>query len=286
MNGIERAWAECLAHMAAAGREAAQPLIGTCAGREVLGRGAGGDRTLEIDRAPEDAICRVLAEDAPAPYRLVSEEAGFVGDTSAPWVIVIDPLDGSLNAKRGLEPFCASLAAADGDTIGDVRVAHVEDYTRGHVFRAVRGEGLLSNQPDPARFADRRVEMMFLEAGRPDRHRFAYRQLISISSGEATADMRVRQIGSLALSLCYVAMGVGDLLVAAVGARSVDLAAGLLILRETGGGAVGFDGQDLCGQPLDLDRRQPFVAWRKGLDGSEIAGRAMSLQRCASIDCD
>ncbi len=91
-------------------------------------------------------------------------------------------------------------------------------------------------------------------------------------------DMRVRQIGSLALSLCYVAVGIADVLVAAVRSRSVDIAAGLLILDEAGGGAATLSGDDIRLQPLDLEKRCAFVAWRAGLDGAEIIKRARSLE--------
>ena len=91
--------------------------------------------------------------------------------------------------------------------------------------------------------------------------------------------MRIRQIGSLALSLCYVAAGVADMLIAAVRSRSVDVAAGLLILAEAGGGAVGLDGQDLWAQPLDLEKRSAFVAWRAGLDGEEVVALSRGLER-------
>ena len=114
-------WLACAADMAVAGKAAAAPLYGTAAGRESLGVGAGGDDTLEIDQACEVAIRQVLAEEAPAPYRLVSEEAGIVGPAEAPWTVVVDPVDGSLNAKHGLQPFGASIAIAHGGHAGRSR---------------------------------------------------------------------------------------------------------------------------------------------------------------------
>jgi len=292
MTGEERIWLECVARMAAAGKTAAQGLFGMATGRVELGRGAGGDRTLELDRACEAAILQQLREEAPFAYSLVSEEAGVSGPEDAPWRVVVDPLDGSLNAKRGLEPFAASIAVADGATLGDVRIAYVEDYTRPRVFSAVRGEGLLSPGPGGAeggaiggssfggcRYETDLVEIVLFEAGRPDRHHFRYHELSAMGAVGCTRDMRIRQIGSLALSLCYVALGIADMLVAAVGSRSVDLAAGVLILREAGGGAVTLTGEDILQQPLDLERRSPFVAWRAGLDEDEILYRSRQLRR-------
>jgi myo-inositol-1(or 4)-monophosphatase len=312
MTGEEQAWLECAARMAAAGKEAAQGLFGMASGRVVLGRGAGGDRTLELDRACEEAILRVLSEQSPFAHSLVSEEAGVSGSVEAPWRVVVDPLDGSLNAKRGLEPFAASIAVADGDTLGDVRIAYVEDYTRPRVFSAVRGQGLLSLGAAPGSAAGGTasaeaaavqppggasgsfggcrgdsdlVEVVLFEAGRPDRHHFRYRELSAMGAVGCSGDMRIRQIGSLALSLCYVASGVADMLVAAVCSRAVDLAAGILILREAGGGAVTLTGQDILQQPLDLERRSPFVAWRAGLDEDEILHRSRQLRHELLGDC-
>lgn len=303
MSTVEGRWLACAAHMAQAGKEAALPLHGTAAGRVPLGRGAGGDRTMEIDSACEIVIHRVLAAEAPGPYRLVSEEAGVSGPADAPWRVVVDPLDGSLNAKRGLEPFCASIAVADGPLLRDVKVAYIEDYVRPHAFAAIKGAGLLRLVPSPSpgatsaapqaggglrltatplqtdasRFTSGVVELVLLEAGRPDRHHFRYQDLSAMGAAGRSQDMRVRQIGSLALSLCYVATGIADILVAAVRSRSVDVAAGLLILKEAGGGAATFDGDDIFLQPLDLEKRCGFVAWRSGLDAAEVLHHARVL---------
>jgi myo-inositol-1(or 4)-monophosphatase len=276
----ERTWLDCTALMAAAGKEAAQRLYGTASGRLALGRGAGGDRTLEIDRACETAMLEVLRHEALFPYSLVSEESGACGPEEARWRVVVDPLDGSLNAKRGLEPFSASIAVADGLTLADVRVAYVEDYTRPRVFSAVKGAGVLSPAAGPGggplghgadslghaageterpssfegcRYESDLVEIVLLEAGRPDRHHFSFHDLSVMGAVGCSRDMRIRQLGSLALSLCYVATGKADMLIAAVRARSVDLAAGLLILAEAGGGAATLTGEDIWHHPLDLE---------------------------------
>jgi myo-inositol-1(or 4)-monophosphatase len=292
MTREERMWLECAARMSAAGKQGVQGLSGTARGMAVLGKGAGGDRTLEVDKACETAMLRVLQEEAPFPYSVVSEEAGVSGLPDAPWRLVIDPLDGSLNAKRGLEPFAASIAVADGDTLGDVRVGYIEDYTRPRAFGAVKNSGVLSpgtvaiGTPGevalPSVGACRQgdlVEIVLFEAGRPDRHHFRYHDLSAIGAVGCSRDMRIRQIGSLALSLCYVATGIADMLVAAVRSRSVDIAAGLLILREAGGGAATLTGDDILQQPLDLEKRSPFVAWRAGLDEEQILYRSRQLRR-------
>jgi len=295
LTSEEIRWLECAARMGRAGAAEAQPLHGTQAGRAFIGRGAGGDRTMQIDLACENAMVEVLRRDAPAPFSLVSEELGYAGAEDAPWRVVLDPLDGSLNAKRGLKTFAASIAIADGGRMADVRIAHVDDYVHSETFTAVRGAGLLqlavedsrieSEFTDESRFETDSIEVLLLEAGRPDRHDFPYQDLRKISGSNTGADMRVRQIGSLALALCYVAVGVGDVLLAAVQSRSVDVAAGLLILQEAGGGAASLSGGNLMEQPLDLEKRCAFVAWRRGLDGEEIVRRAREVPGFALDKC-
>ena len=296
MTPDEQRWLDCAVRMSAAAKRAAAPLYGTAEGRVALARGAGGDRTLEIDRACESAMIEVLEKEAPAPWSLVSEELGIVGPEDAPWRVVIDPLDGSLNAKHGLEPFGSSIAVAKGPTLADVTVGYIEDYTRPRCFAAVKGAGLVAaGGPPPGgataaadappatldarRFESDLVEVVFLEAGTPDRHSFDYHDLAAVGTLGQKGDMRIRQIGSLALSLCLVAVGVADVLVARVRSRSVDVAAGLLILAEAGGGAVALTPEELMAQPLDLEKRSAFVAWRAGLDESEMVSRSSELRK-------
>src|SRR5918998_6467630 len=72
--------------------------------RETGTRGEGGDRTLRIDAAAEDVVFAELQtlHDAGARFTAVSEERGVVDFCDSDRLVVIDPIDGSLNAKRGL----------------------------------------------------------------------------------------------------------------------------------------------------------------------------------------
>ena len=78
----------------------------------VVGAGMGGDETTAIDAAAERVI---LARLEGPDRRIVSEEIGIRGEGR--WTIVVDPIDGSLNAKRGLPFFSLSIAVADGETM-------------------------------------------------------------------------------------------------------------------------------------------------------------------------
>src|SRR3982750_4080672 len=107
----------------------------------VVGQGLGGDETTAIDKAAEDAIVARLR--AAGDVTIVSEEAGRIGSGAA--LVVVDPIDGSPNAKRGLPLFAVSIAVADGETMGDVHFAYVYDFGSGEEWVARRGEGAMVN---------------------------------------------------------------------------------------------------------------------------------------------
>jgi hypothetical protein len=81
----------------------------------------GGDDTTAIDGAVEAAVIARL-DASGLEFTLVSEELGRRGDGTGVWV-VLDPIDGSINAKRGLPFFSLSIAIAEGGTMDDVASA-------------------------------------------------------------------------------------------------------------------------------------------------------------------
>src|SRR5919201_6140342 len=110
-------------------------------------RGEGGDRTLEIDALAEEAVFAELRGlyDAGARFTVVSEERGTVDFGGDGVVVVIDPIDGSLNAKRRLPHHAISIAVADGPTMADVAFAYVYDYGPREEWVARRGGGAMLN---------------------------------------------------------------------------------------------------------------------------------------------
>ena len=74
---------------------------------------------------------------------IVSEEIGYRGEGR--YKVVVDPIDGSQNAERGMPYFCLCVAVADGDTVGDVFFGYVFDFGANEEWVAMRGEGALLN---------------------------------------------------------------------------------------------------------------------------------------------
>ena len=231
--------------------------------RETGSRGHGGDRTLVIDQSAEQVVLAELDGLSAEGHRFTaySEEQGEV-DYGDPGVrVIIDPIDGSLNAKRGIPHYALSIAVADGDTMADVVFAYVYDFGPDEEWWARRGEGawLGDQQLDPTteerRGRDGRLEVLGIESADP-------RWVAASIEGLVESSYRLRALGTIAASLCQVAAGRFDAMLSLRSARGVDSAAGQLIVREAGG-HVSFP---LCshplGAPLDVTPSSPVVAAR------------------------
>lgn len=220
------------------------------------GVGKGGDKTLVIDARAEDLFFAELDKEAEAgaSFVAISEERGEIsfGD-GGPTHVVIDPIDGSLNARRMIPSHSFSVAVASGTTMADVDFGYVYDFGANEEFVAVRGEGasLNGDHIEVAPEGDT-LELVGLEAARPEMTLPA----LSAMKGHV---YRLRCIGSIAITGVYVAAGRLDGMLNLRNCRSVDAAACQLIIRE-GGGAVTFGDGELSDAGLDLDARYPIAA--------------------------
>jgi myo-inositol-1(or 4)-monophosphatase len=267
--GAARAATEELRGVLAAAPTTAQRAV------ETGTRGEGGDRTLEIDAAAEAAVIRQLEalHAGGARFAAVTEERGRVDfgfDPDAPVLVVVDPLDGSKNAKRGLPHHALSLAVADGDTMADVAFGFVHDLGPDEEWVARRGEGaLLNGVPLDPGVGERRVggklELLGIESADP-------RWVRESADALEGAAHRLRAVGAIAVSLCQVAAARLDGMVTLRRCRAVDVAAGQLIVREAGG-VVAFTSCDSpLGAPLAvMEPVSPIVAARSEAGLAELA---------------
>jgi myo-inositol-1(or 4)-monophosphatase len=183
---------------------------------------------------------------------IVSEEVGILGNGSTR--VVIDPIDGSLNAKRGIGFFAVSIAVASGPTMGDVDFGFVHDFGTGEEWTATRGEGArLDGTPLDGDPPKQRIEILAFEA------------TLTASVAEKAAAVvdlayRLRIMGSLALSLCHLAAGRIDAVCSLKPARAVDIAAAQLLVRERGLAIDLPDAPPFATAPLDVEGRSRVVA--------------------------
>jgi myo-inositol-1(or 4)-monophosphatase len=220
------------------------------------GVGEGGDRTLAIDRRCEDAVFVELDALAAqgASFVAVSEERGEVAfGSGGPARVVIDPIDGSLNARRTLPSHSLSIAVASGDSMAAVEFGYVFDFGAGEEFVARRGAGAtLGGEPLGVASDADKLELLGVEAAEPER---------ALAALEALAGKvyRLRVVGSIAITAAYVGAGRLDAMLSLRPCRSVDAAAAQLIVREAGG-QVSFGDLALDQAPLGLDARYPIAA--------------------------
>ncbi len=228
----------------------------TTADREPeVGTGMGGDETIAIDAAAETAVVEVL-EQLEEDFTLVSEELGekTFGAAPASLRVVLDPIDGSLNAKRGIPFFSLSLAVADGGTMGDVEFGYVYDFGTSEEWTATRGGGAFVNgEPLGAVRPKDRIEILSFEATTTAEVADKAAELVGTA-------YRLRIMGSLAISLCHLAAGRVDAVCSLKPARSVDIAAGQLLVRECGLAIDLFEAPPFAAAPLDLVGRSRVVA--------------------------
>ena len=216
----------------------------------VLGTGEGGDETTAIDQAAEDAI---VARFRGTGATLVSEELGVLEGSDT--VVVIDPIDGSLNAKRGIQFFSLSIAVASGPTMGDVHFGFVHDFGTGEEWSARRGEGAwLNGEPLSSAPPQGGLELLVMEATSTDLVADGAPKLVGVAK-------RLRIMGSTAISLCHLAAARVDGVCTLKPTRSVDIAAGQLLCSEMGVALELFDSEEpYDAAPLDLGKRSRLAA--------------------------
>jgi len=256
MDVLSADWTGICRRIVAAQRAIFEEVAGIEARTVYEGVGKGGDRTLVIDRRCEDAVFTELEGLAGegASFVAVSEERGEVHfGEGGPARVVIDPIDGSLNARRTLPAHSLSIAVASGPSMADVGFGYVYDFGAGEEFVARRGDGAtLDDAPIEVGEDREKLELLGLEAAEPGR---ALEALGAI----AGKVYRLRVVGSIAITAAYVAAGRLDAMLSLRPCRSVDAAAAQLIVREAGG-RVAFGDLPLEQAGLGLEARYPIAA--------------------------
>jgi len=213
-----------------------------------IGIGADGTVTKYVDKIAEDAAINLL-EKSKSKVNLLSEEVGFL-DRGRKYTFVLDPIDGTRNAYRGI-PFYAVSLAVGKSGMSDVEYGIVKNIPTGDVFVAEKKHGAFFNNkcimiPDlPAKDT-----ISSLALGK---------NFDALTLSLAKKDI-VRSLGSASLEMCMVAIGALDFYV--VGReylRVTDIAASALIIREAGGIVTNIDGEQLD-MSLSLDDRTSVIA--------------------------
>ena len=213
-----------------------------------IGIGADGTPTKYVDKLAEDVAINFL-EKSKVKVNILSEEAGYL-DFGGEYTFVLDPVDGTRNAYRGIPFYSVSLGIGKS-TLSDIEYGIVKNIPTGDVFVAEKNQGAFLNNKHIA----------VPEA--PDKELLSSLTLginfDKVTLSLATKD-KVRSLGSASLEMCMVAIGALDFYV--IGKeylRVIDIAASTLILREAGGIVTNILGEQLD-MPLSLDERTSVIA--------------------------
>jgi myo-inositol-1(or 4)-monophosphatase len=224
-------------------------------GKVALGKGAGGDRTFPVDKWAEDIIIAELeqAHRQGEAFTLISEEAGVRRFGDGTKIVLVDPIDGSNNAKNGVPFFATAIALLNGDKLSDLAVGYVINLAVEDEFWAIRGQGAYKNGLPIRTPATDVITIVAYEASNPAKDIPRIFPLIAQAK-------RTRCFGSTALDLAYLASGAISVFATATASRTFDYAAGLLILKEADGVITDLEGTSLENIVVGLERTVPLLA--------------------------
>ena len=210
------------------------------------------------DIAADEAALAVLTASGMA---VLSEESGRTGEAASGLVAVIDPVDGSTNAARGIPWFATSICVVDSD---GPWVALVVNQASGRRYEAIRGQGALRDgEPVEASGQTALDRSVIALSGYPPRY-LGWRQY--------------RALGAAALDLCAVADGTLDAYVdCGLSGHGVwDYLGGLLVCTEAGATIADAGGRELLVME-HAERRAPVAASTSELLESLLAARRLAF---------
>lgn len=226
-------------------------LAGTARASTQMGRGAGGDMSRRIDLVAEKTVIDLLKK-RKVQATIIGEECGRIEGKKG--YVIMDAIDGTTNAVRGIPFYCCSLAYATDFKLTTVTDAAIIDLARGDLYYASKGKGAFlngkrivakkSSPPDPTIGIN-------VSGVKPS----VVERLAPII---ADAD-HTRQFGANALEMCFLARGLLDAYVDLRGKiRPTDIAAGYLIAKEAGARVYSDNGSALESD-LDVKTRLSYV---------------------------
>ncbi len=264
-------------------RERVLPFLGSHAGREAAGAGAGGDVTFAVDAEAEAFLAEFVAERAPR-MAFYSEDRGLVAADAATHVLVVDPIDGTRPAMAGLESACVAVALAPLDdaepTMADLQVGCVVEIKSGDWFFAVRGEGVRSTRP-VALSPGLEVGRMFWSYGFRGRPARAVVEVLGELIDASSVGGGTFELGSQAFSMTRIVTGQLDAVIE-VGSRIVDEVPGMRseFERVGGGEILNNSPYDLAAPWLCLREAGGVVSdgWGEPLDHHRLLGSGHQFQ--------
>ena len=201
---------------------------------KVVGRAYYGDESVLMDVMADETV-RVVVDRFFDDYTYISEESGIIEKGKGVPYILIDPLDGSTNAKRGLSHFCTAIAIAEGPKFEDIIASGIIEHRIGERVWGLKGivyDGW--RRARPSNRTDLENSMIFVDSKfrsnpeNPEGYLAVFR-----------STKYPRMVGAAAWEIALVASGRAEAVVAYPGSlRTFDCFPSLFLLKEAGGKAL------------------------------------------------
>lgn len=238
-------------------------IIGTVDGNKKFNRGAGGDISRRIDLDAEKAVINTLKRHNFNPT-IIGEECGIIQGKDG--FLIMDAMDGTMNASRGIPFYCCSLAYSTDFRLSSVVDAAVIDLSIGDIYYASREKGAFWNEDRICAGQNK------IRNNGSSEQNFLQDMMIGMNISGISEDtfnrlsklisrsIHIRHFGANALELCYFARGLMDAYIDFRGKiRATDMAAAYLILKEAGAKIYSDNGSELESE-LGVDRTMSFMA--------------------------
>ena len=224
---------------------------GTAKASRQMGRGAGGDMSRRIDLVAEKTVIEIIRKRG-IDASIIGEECGRIEGKNG--YVVVDAIDGTTNAVRGIPFYCCSIAYATDYRLSAVTDAAIIDLARSDLYYASRGKGAYLNGKKISAKKESPADPTIGINVSGVKPAIVERLAPIIAEADHT-----RQFGANALEMCFLARGLLDAYVDLRGKiRPTDIAAGYLIAKEAGAKVYSGSGSDLDSD-LDVKTRLSYV---------------------------
>ena len=173
-------------------------------GEKSLGKGPYGDIQYKIDLIADRFISESIREKL-GNCNIISEESLNELDREKKYFVITDPIDGSLNAVKGIPFYSSTMLIAEGSKFSDIKAAGTIDLISGDIFIANEKEAKLNDQSiNPSR--KKKIEESVISIDIKIRNKEGKKWLRRMEDVLATS-RSVRTMGSAALETAYIASG-------------------------------------------------------------------------------
>ncbi len=199
------------------------------------------DLVTKVDHMSEKCITEAIKKTFP-DHCILSEESGDCGTKKSEYRWVIDPVDGTTNYAHGYPFYCISIALTRKN---EVLAAVVYAPALKEIFHAAKGRGAWLNKTRLKVSKVKKMEIALLSTGFNPHEKG---NDLSLFAGILPKVQGIRQVGSAALGMAYIAAGRFDGCWTYI--NIWDVAAGILLISEAGGKIT-----DMHGKTLDIQKK-------------------------------